>query len=121
MVYFHPGLQLSLWLTWFAGGEAAPLTLRFRDVLVVGTHNVHSMSGLVTGLRKSRVPVKVFTDSDTDDLATGRSDVIWVAHGSRVHGLERKIVVCLVNIHDDYDDRLHLMSRCTSQLVILSS
>lgn len=61
------------------------------------------------------IPVKVMkTENDEIDVATASQNVVWVADGARVRGLERKVVVCLGQ------DRFHAMSRCTAQLVIVS-
>ncbi|XP_025111741.1 uncharacterized protein LOC112574728 [Pomacea canaliculata] len=99
--------------------------LQWRDVLVLYWYDVSDQPGVVTGLQEAGIPVRVMTDDDIEDVATARSDVVWVVGGRRVRGLERKIVVC---VDLDYGFRsklnstvrLDLMSRCTSQLVIVS-
>ncbi|XP_025078806.1 uncharacterized protein LOC112554942 [Pomacea canaliculata] len=109
-----------------------PPCLQWRDVLVLYWDNVSNQSGVVTGLQEAGIPVRVMTDDDIEDVATARSDVVWVARGLRVRGLERKVVVCLENPdtrffrfehferYDFTTPRLDLMSRCTSQLVTVS-
>ncbi|XP_025113059.1 uncharacterized protein LOC112575411 [Pomacea canaliculata] len=107
--------------------------LQWRDVLVLYWCHFSDESGMVIGLQEAGIPVRVMTDDDVEDVATARSDVVWVTHGRRVRGLERKVVVCVEN--PDYDlhrselylgqyhftsARLDVMSRCTSQLVIVS-
>lgn len=83
-------------------------------------------SGLVKGLKTSGIPVQVVEDIDIRDLATAHSDVVWVANGHHIRGLERKVVVCIdpdargFPVIDNGSVRLHFMSRCTSQLVIVS-
>ncbi|XP_025113150.1 uncharacterized protein LOC112575472 isoform X2 [Pomacea canaliculata] len=93
--------------------------LQWRDVLVLYRNGVSSNSGIIQGLEETGIPVKEMKDDDIqdediEDVATARSDVVWVADGHRVRGLERKIIVCL-----DPDIRFHSMSRCVSQLVIV--
>lgn len=73
---------------------------------------------MVVALREAAIPVRVMADDDVDDVATARSNVVWMVHGSRVCGLERKVIVCLKN--GDENVRLYFMSRCTSQLVVVS-
>lgn len=67
--------------------------------------------------------MRVMKESDTDDVATATSDVVWVADVDHVRGLEKKVVVC---VGRDYvgqatQVRLHGPSRCSSQLVWLIS
>ncbi|XP_025078807.1 uncharacterized protein LOC112554943 [Pomacea canaliculata] len=121
----------SATLTSTSGGTTPPC-LQWRDVLVLYWFDVSDQPGVVTGLQEAGIPVRVMKDDDIEDVATARSDVVWVASGHRVRGLERKVVVCLE--HFDYSllisqcllpenlisPRLDLMSRCTSQLVIVS-
>ncbi|XP_025078803.1 uncharacterized protein LOC112554940 [Pomacea canaliculata] len=109
-----------------------PPCLQWRDVLVLYWDKVSDQSGVVTGLQEAGIPVRVMKDDDIEDVATARSDVVWMASGHRVRGLERKVVVCLedpdfdifrpkyVEQYDLTSPRLDLMSRCTSQLVIVS-
>ncbi|XP_025111924.1 uncharacterized protein LOC112574821 [Pomacea canaliculata] len=105
--------------------------LQWRDVLVLYWYDGSDQLGVVTGLQEAGIPVRVMTDDDIEDVATARSDVVWMADGDRVHGLERKVVVCVEYPHyyslrskllPRYltSPRLDLMSRCTSQLVIVS-
>ncbi|XP_025114049.1 uncharacterized protein LOC112576041 [Pomacea canaliculata] len=97
--------------------DTTPPCLQWRDVLVLYWVGVNDNSGVVRALRGAGIPVRVMKNNDDDfeDVAKARSDVVWVALGDQVRGLERKIVVCL-----DDNARLHCMSRCTSQLVIIS-
>ncbi|XP_025112652.1 uncharacterized protein LOC112575196 [Pomacea canaliculata] len=108
-----------------------PPCLQWRDVLVLDWSDISDNWGMVTGLQEAGIPVRVMKDDDIEDVATARSDVVWVTDGRHVRGLERKVVVCLK--YNDYDfvksellpryirvsPRLDLMSRCTSQLVIV--
>ncbi|XP_025114137.1 uncharacterized protein LOC112576099 [Pomacea canaliculata] len=121
----------STTLTSTSGGTTPPC-VQWRDVLVLDWYDGSDQSGVVTGLQEAGIPVQVMKDEDIEDVATARSDVVWVAGGRRVRGLERKVVVCLKD--PDYQSiksdlvrpytrssfRLDLMSRCTSQLVIVS-
>ncbi|XP_025102178.1 uncharacterized protein LOC112568879 [Pomacea canaliculata] len=102
-------------------GNTSPCSpcLQWRDLLVLNGWPVSDDSGLVKALKKAGIPVRVMKDDNTEDVATARSDVVWAADGGLVRGLERKVVVC-VNDVDDVFSRLHFMSRCTSQLVIVS-
>ncbi|XP_025111950.1 uncharacterized protein LOC112574845 [Pomacea canaliculata] len=103
-------------------GGTAPPCLQWRDVLVLYWDDVSDQSGVVKGLEELGIPVRVMKDADIEDVATARSDVVWVSRGDRVCGLERKVVVCLQDLRFDlYNSvRLHLMSRSTSQLVVVS-
>ncbi|XP_025111923.1 uncharacterized protein LOC112574820 [Pomacea canaliculata] len=101
--------------------------LQWRDVLVLDWGDVSDQSGMVRGLQEAGIPVRVMKDDDIEDVATARSDVVWMTCEGRVCGLERKVVVCL----EDPDDKNFKyaissrllssisMSRCTSQLVIV--
>ncbi|XP_025113964.1 uncharacterized protein LOC112575993 [Pomacea canaliculata] len=92
--------------------------MQWRDMLVLYYwRNFTEDSGIVTGLREKGIPVRLMKDEDTNDVATAHSDVVWVADGERVRGLERKVVVCVDPRVETV--RLHHMSRCTSQLVIV--
>lgn len=77
---------------------------------------------MVRGVKEGGVPVRVATDKDIEDVAKACSDVIWVADGDQVRGLERKVVICVEDMfgRDVVYLRLQCMSRCTSQLVVLS-
>ncbi|XP_025113982.1 uncharacterized protein LOC112576006 [Pomacea canaliculata] len=97
-----------------------PSGLQWRDVLVlVWLGGLSETLGVVTGLREENIPVRVMKDEDIEDVATARSDVVWVTRENHVRGLERKVVVCLESVTDN-SSRLHPMSRCMSQLVIVS-
>lgn len=100
------------------GVTATPPPLRYKDVLVLYWKPVTGDSGVVSGLGETGIPVRVMTDDDIEDVAMARSDVVWVANGYCVRGLERKIIVCL-DFLDVYVP-LRSMSRCSSQLVIVS-
>lgn len=93
-----------------------PPRLQYRDVLVLYTGDDGDYDGVLKGLSDGSVPVMVMMDGDIDDVAMARQDVVWAANGDRVRGLERKIIVCL----GDDDFPLHIMSRCSSQLVVVS-
>ncbi|XP_025111731.1 uncharacterized protein LOC112574719 [Pomacea canaliculata] len=125
------GTTTSTTLTSTSGGT--PPCLQWRDVLVLYWYDVSDQSGVVTGLQEAGIPVRMMKDDDIEDVATARSDVVWVTNGHRVRGLERKIVVCLED--PDYysytfevlqryipcSARVDYISRCTSQLVIVYS
>lgn len=81
---------------------------------------VTNNSAMVTGLREKGVPVRVMKDENIEDVATASEDLVWVTDGRSFRGLERKVVIC-VRPPVDVSDRLHSMSRCTSQLVIVSA
>ncbi|XP_025111921.1 uncharacterized protein LOC112574819 [Pomacea canaliculata] len=106
----------STTLTHTSGG-ARPPCVQWRDVLLLYWRVLSDSSHMMTALREAGIPVLVMKDDDIDDVATARSDVVWVAEGDRVRGLERKIVVYLGRV-DNVDARLQVISRCTSQLVI---
>lgn len=93
-----------------------PPRLQYRDVLVLYTGDDGDYDGVLKGLSDGSVPLMVMMDGDIDDVAMARQDVVWAANGDRVRGLERKIIVCL----GDDDFPLHIMSRCSSQLVVVS-
>ncbi|XP_025113056.1 uncharacterized protein LOC112575408 [Pomacea canaliculata] len=111
--------------------DSIPPCVQWRDVLVLDWYDDSNNPGIVTGLQEAGIPVRVMKDDDIEEVATARSDVVWVADGRRVRGLERKVVVCLTD--PDFvsfrsflfrrparnSARLDLMSRCTSQLVIV--
>ncbi|XP_025111930.1 uncharacterized protein LOC112574828 [Pomacea canaliculata] len=109
-----------------SGGTTQPC-LQWRDVLVLYWDDGRDNVGVVTGLQEAGIPVRVMKDADIEDVATARSHVVWVARGDRVRGLERKVVVCLEEavtpglLYDRRSVPFYLMSRCTSQLVIVSS
>lgn len=56
--------------------------------------------------------------SGYEDVATAHSDVVWVANGHRVRGVERRVVVCLMGENRE-NVRLCHVARCSSQLVII--
>lgn len=96
--------------------------LEYRDVFVLcDPGGVSESSGLITGLTRAGFPVRLMTDDDAEDVAGSCSDVVWVASGHRVRGLERKVVACVqdgARLHQTYH-RLLYMSRCTSQLLLV--
>lgn len=114
-------------------GTTSP-RLQWRDVLVLHMDDSSDNEGIVKGLREASIPVRVMKthdddaatadavddDNDVDDIATARSDVVWVARGRRVPGVERKVVVCLERPGADLYVRFFSMSRCSSQLVVVS-
>lgn len=96
-----------------------PPILQNKDMLVLYPGEVNTKFDFVKGLAQCGLPVKVTTnDDDINDLATAGSDVVWVANEDDVRSLERKVVVCLKE--EDTSPCLHGISRCTSQLVIVS-
>ncbi|XP_025100545.1 uncharacterized protein LOC112567887 isoform X2 [Pomacea canaliculata] len=98
-------------------GGTTPPCLQWRDVLVLYWDDISDDSGMMKGLKEAGIPVQVMKDDDIDDVATARSDVVWVTSLFSVCGLERKVVVCLEDLGLV---RFYSMSRCTSQLVIVS-
>ncbi|XP_025100538.1 uncharacterized protein LOC112567883 [Pomacea canaliculata] len=98
-------------------GGTTPPCLQWRDVLVLCWTKISDDSGMMKGLKEAGIPVRMMNDDDIEDVATARSDVVWVTSGGSVCGLERKVVVC---VQDLLTARLYSMSRCTSQLVIVS-
>ncbi|XP_025113553.1 uncharacterized protein LOC112575759 isoform X2 [Pomacea canaliculata] len=97
---------------------STPPCLQWRDVLLLSSDSWRDSCGMVRTLIEAGIPVRVMKDDDMEDVATARSDVVWAAVGDHVLGLERKVVVCPYDVGGSV--RLHLMSRCTSQLVIVS-
>ncbi|XP_025099849.1 uncharacterized protein LOC112567365 [Pomacea canaliculata] len=59
-------------------GSTTPSGLQWRDVLVLYGYNVADNTGILTALREEGIPVRVMTDDDIEDVATARSDVVWV-------------------------------------------
>ncbi|XP_025103270.1 uncharacterized protein LOC112569639 [Pomacea canaliculata] len=116
-------LRVAVTDTVVISGGTTPACLQWRDVLVLYGGKTRQVSGLsvMTGLREAGIPVRVMEEEDIEDVATARSDVVWMTNVERVLGLERKVIVHLVTEGDvDFYDRLQLMSRCTSQLLIVS-
>ncbi|XP_025111931.1 uncharacterized protein LOC112574829 [Pomacea canaliculata] len=107
--------------------RTTPSCLQWRDVLMLIKTSWSTISddiAIVKGLREAGIPVRVMTDDDIEDVATARSDVVWVTEENRVLGLERKVVVCVRDFFSPHAKSqrncLHSVSRCTSQLVIVS-
>ncbi|XP_025107949.1 uncharacterized protein LOC112572468 isoform X1 [Pomacea canaliculata] len=92
-------------------------TKRYDSAFESGFKNRNIWSGLMSEC----VPVQAMAQENIDDVATAASDVVWVADYDAVRGLERKVVVIL-DLHglENNPVRLHAMSRCTSQLVIVT-
>ena len=101
-------------------------------------------SGVIQGLRAAKIPVRVLRNyiqemspgdserwgRDVRDVAAARSDAVTVAWWGAVRGLERKVVVWLRYRRPGIDDRwtdtqvelvdrLHAVSRCTTQLIVV--
>ena len=51
------------------------------------------------------------------NVATAQTDRVTVAHWRSVRGLERRVVVWLTGRYVDF--RVHSLSRCTTQLIIV--
>lgn len=99
----------------------SPPCLQYKDVLVLYLGEESKTLGVMDELKRMGISVQsACTDDDFKDLATAKTDVVWVAHGDYVRSLERKVVVCLQE-DDANAHRLHVLSRCTSQLIIVSS
>ncbi|XP_025112052.1 uncharacterized protein LOC112574902 [Pomacea canaliculata] len=63
---------------------ATPPCLLWKDMLVLYWETTSDNSGFVTGMKESRIQVEVMKDDNIADVATTRSDVVWVADGPRV-------------------------------------
>ncbi|XP_025099705.1 uncharacterized protein LOC112567287 [Pomacea canaliculata] len=101
-------------------GGTAPPGLQWRDVLVLAWSDFSDYRGMARALGDAGIPAQVMKDDDLEDMATARSDVVWLASRHHVRGLERKVIVC-INDPSIFSTRFELMSRCTSQLVIIST
>ena len=125
----------------------SPASLAYRDVFVLtDEENIHDearndagnvtspASGVVVALRHAQIPVCVLErrdragvvagwESRVADVAVARTDEVTVAHCGFVQGLERRVVVCLTYWPGDiivYHFRLPVISRCTTQLIIVN-
>ena len=127
----------------------SPASLAYRDVFVlIDEDNLHDevrndagnvtspASGVVVALRHEQIPVCVLEyrddklgdvagwESRVADVAVARTDEVTVAHWRSVQGLERRVVVYLSNWpRDDVVDYLYtlpVVSRCTTQLIIVN-
>lgn len=96
-------------------GETA--SLQYRDMLILSSHDVAEDAGMVMALRNASIPVQVLKDEDIEDVATARSDVVWVANEDIVRGVERKIIIIIENTKV----QLHALSRCTEQLMVITN
>lgn len=81
-------------------------------------------SGLVRGLRDRKLPVLVVgreaTDDTVRDMALGVRNEITVTHWSKVHGLERKVVIeAVYDFNANQYSRLYDLSRSSSLLVLV--
>ena len=126
----------------------SPASLAYRDVFVLTKdYNLHDevrndagnvtspASGVVVALRHAQIPVCVLErrdragyvagwESRVADVAVSRTDEVTVAHCGFVQGLERRVVVCLTYWPGDiivYHFRLPVISRCTTQLIIVNT
>ena len=124
----------------------SPASLAYRDVIVLTDGNLRdetrndagnvtsSASGVVRGLRRAQIPVCVLEyrdladdeaewESRVADVAVARTDEVTVADWGSVHGLERRVVVCLAEWPRDvvYPSTLFAISRCTTQLIIVNT
>lgn len=92
--------------------------LQWRDMLVVSWYPP-KVSRMIAALKEADIPVQIIeNDADIEDVAMARSDVVWLMTEDQARGLEKKVVV-FVQLDPKYG-RVHYMSRCTSQLVIVS-
>ncbi|XP_025112051.1 uncharacterized protein LOC112574901 [Pomacea canaliculata] len=117
------GARAQILTTSTLEGPTSSPKLQWRDMLVLCWGQATMDMGMITGLQEAGIPVRVMTDDDIEDVATARSDVVWVVDTNGVRGLERKVVVC-VELDPTFNilsspARLLSMSRCTSQLVIV--
>nr|KAG5703032.1 hypothetical protein BaRGS_016193 [Batillaria attramentaria] len=121
-----------------SGTSTHPPPLTFRDVFVLSWNTslydedtdstgneVRPACGIVRGLRKSGIPVRVLCLEDEDALRevatmSGR-DAVVAAGPACVRGLERKIVVWMqterTGMGDESWGRLHALSRSTAQMI----
>ncbi|XP_025079766.1 uncharacterized protein LOC112555545 [Pomacea canaliculata] len=98
--------------------DTTSVRLQYRDVLVLPSIHVRYFMDLETGLRKAGIPVRYMTSDNCEDIITAREDEVVVADEEDVRGLERKVVVVIV---DELEDAGVLaISRCTSQLVYIT-
>lgn len=102
-----------------ASGSTKPPCILWRDVMVLYWGDISDSSDMVKAMSEEGIPVQVMKEENIEDVATTHSDVVWMADGRCVRGLERKVVVCLMHRGVDVPVRLHCMSRCSSQLVIV--
>ncbi|XP_025111919.1 uncharacterized protein LOC112574817 [Pomacea canaliculata] len=103
--------------------RTTPPCLQWRDVLMLietSFSTINDDIAIVKELREAGIPVRVMKDDDIEDVATAHSDVVWVTEDKRVRGLERKVVVCVRSSGNYTTNCLYSVSRCTSQLVIVS-
>lgn len=75
---------------------------------------------MVDQMRNEGIPVEEMTENNIDDVVMARRDVVFVGAGHRVFGLERRVVVVIVGPFESLT-RLYYFSRCTSQLIIVST
>ena len=124
---------------------SSPVSMAYRDVFVlVGSAGLQddagsvtsAASGVVQGLRAAGIPVCVLKWKDREDdragwegrladVAVARTDWVTVADWESVQGLERRVLVWLAGALDKgwdvyHFDRLHALSRCTTQLVVVA-
>ncbi|XP_025114015.1 uncharacterized protein LOC112576027 isoform X2 [Pomacea canaliculata] len=113
-------------------GPSAPPALRWKDVVVLYRENVSEEFGIAKAFEEQKIPHRLMKHEDTEDMelvkdmATANSDVVWFTKGDLFRGLERKVVVS-VEVFDSWKKntkfpdykRLHNMSRCTSQLIVV--
>ena len=123
----------------------SPASLAYRDVFVLtdddnlqdevrydAGHVTSPATGVVRALRHSQMPVCVLErrdragvvaewESRVADVAVARTDEVTVAHWESVQGLERRVVVWLSDLTQDDIPRLHALSRCTTQLIIVDT
>ncbi|XP_025083114.1 uncharacterized protein LOC112557458 isoform X2 [Pomacea canaliculata] len=98
--------------------DTTSVRLQYRDVLVLPSIHVRYFMDLETGLRKAGIPVRYMSRDNLEDIVTAREDEVVVADDEDVRGLERKVVVVIV---DELEDAGRLaISRCTSQLVYIN-
>lgn len=117
------------------GSNTDPPPLCYRDVLVLcfdprddlieDGHLISPAIGLVRGLRECDIPVRVVksnaasdNEGDIRDTALAVSDEVTVTDWDDVRGLERKVVVVVMErTLRGVSDRLYGASRCSAQLV----
>ncbi|XP_025083117.1 uncharacterized protein LOC112557460 isoform X2 [Pomacea canaliculata] len=98
--------------------DTTSVRLQYRDVLVLPSIHVRYFMDLETGLRKAGIPVRCMRRDNLEDIVTAREDEVVVADEDDARGLERKVVVAIVDELEDVG--LLTISRCRSQLVFIT-
>ncbi|KAK7487215.1 hypothetical protein BaRGS_00021567, partial [Batillaria attramentaria] len=126
-----------------SGTVTRPPCLKFKDVFVLVRSSELKDDGtgcaFLCQLRTSGIPVMLISKkgendkelkSCVQDMAWAETDKVTVADVEMVHGLERKVVVCVPGRKDEDKEisdeklqelgRLYAASRCTTQLIVIN-